>query len=271
MLQIPDPQPIEPRTPIPDTPETANFCPVSLQDWLELCRQADIPHVPAEQISSVQAQDWLMFDTIGEHRTRLTNVRREISLNLKPGHMLRYDFCAPLETKIRMGSGTPDFDAAMAEFILDDPRAYDILWEFPRETVPIFQRPWIRARMQDNYPVEYRVFVRQGRIQGISSYYPQRPLDRNEAHLDRARELTLKLIDRVKPPFLWPNSPMNPWMFARYGEDDVHFTADYLVNAQGEMLLIEGGPPHEMGAHPCCFRPGEIEGVALIDQNSPER
>ena len=269
MLQIPTPPPAEPRQPIEDTDETNNFCPISLRDWLALCRKTGVPHIPAEQISTVQAQDWLMFDTVGEHRTRLTNVRREIYLKLKPEHMLRYDFCAPLETKIRLGSGRPDFDPAMAEFILDDPRAYDILWEFPRETVPIFQRPWIQAQMQDGYPVEYRVFVKEGRIQGVSSYYPQRPLNENENHLEQVKDLTLALIKDIRTPFLWPTSPMREWVFARYGRGGVHFTADYLVTAQGDVLFIEGGPPHEMGAHPCCFRHGEIEGVALTDRNDP--
>ena len=270
MFQIPDPPPIEPRIPIPVTPETANFCPVSLTDWLELCRKAGVPHVPAENIATIQAQDWLMFDTPGEHHDRLAQVQREIASKLKPEHMLRYDFCAPLETKVRLARGMPAFHQDMTEFILDDSRAFDILFEFPRESVPVYQRPWIQAQIQDSYPVEYRVFVRQGVIQGISNYYPQRPLRRNEDEIERARELTEALIDNVSPPFLWPNSPMNQWALTEHGQDGVHFTADFIVTAEGGMMLLEGGPPHEMGAHPCCFRDGEIEGVALEDRNKPE-
>ena len=185
-------------------------------------------------------------------------------------HMLRYDFCAPLETKIRMSSGMPAFHPDMTNFILDDPRAYDILWEYPRENVPIHQRPWIQAQIQDSYPVEYRVFVRQGVIQGISNYYPQRPLRRNDNEIERARELTLALVENASTPFLWPNSVMNPWVFARYGADGTHFTADFIVTETGDMLLLEGGPPHEMGAHPCCFRDGELSGIALTDRNAAE-
>ena len=270
MFRIPDPPPMEPRTPIPVTPETSNFCPVSLTDWLELCRKTGVPHVPAENIATIQAQDWLYFDTPGEHQDRLALVRQEIQAKLKPDHMLRYDFCAPLETKIRLGSGQPTFHTDMTGFILDDPRAFDILYEFPRESVPIHQRPWAPAQIQDGYPVEYRVFVREGRIQGISNYYPQRQLERHSDHLDRALELTNALIEHVPTPFLWPTSPMAPWVFTLYGRDRVHFTADFMVTTEGEMLLIEGGPPHEMGAHPCCFRHGEIAGVALEDRNEPD-
>ena len=43
-------------------------------------------------------------------------------------------------------------------------------------------------------------------------------------------------------------------------------TADFTATAEG-MLFLEGGPPHELGAHPCCFREGRISGVALEDRN----
>ena len=33
------------------------------------------------------------------------------------------------------------------------------------------------------------------------------------------------------------------------------------------ILFLEGGPPHELGAHLCCFREGRISGVALEDRN----
>ena len=43
------------------------------------------------------------------------------------------------------------------------------------------------------------------------------------------------------------------------------------MNEHNEVLFLEGGPPHELGAHMCCFRPGEIDGgVALEDRNEPE-
>ena len=35
------------------------------------------------------------------------------------------------------------------------------------------------------------------------------------------------------------------------------------------MLFLEGGPPAELGAHPCCFAGDEIEGVALKDRAAP--
>ena len=48
-----------------------DFCPVSLGDWLELCRQAQVPHVAAEKVTEIRRDDYLMFDTQGPHRDRL--------------------------------------------------------------------------------------------------------------------------------------------------------------------------------------------------------
>ena len=43
----------------------------------------------------------------------------------------------------------------------------------------------------------------------------------------------------------------------------VHFTADYIVDADDNIAFLEGGPPHHLGAHPCCFPTGETQGLAL--------
>ena len=43
----------------------------------------------------------------------------------------------------------------------------------------------------------------------------------------------------------------------------VHFTADYIVDADDNVAFLEGGPHHHLGAHPCCFPMGETQGLAL--------
>ena len=181
--------------------------------------------------------------------------------------MVRFDFCAPIEVKFRLGSGMPDFHPDMTQLVLDDPRPFDILCEFPREAVPIWQRPWVPATIIDGYLVEYRAFVRNGDLLGISSYYPQCPLPHNAVHFDTVRDIVLTLIRNASPPFLWPHTPMGPAFFEQRRPDDVHFTADFLVDTQDRVLFREGGPPHELGAHPYCFKPGRIQDIALEDQN----
>ena len=174
---------------------------------------------------------------------------------------MRLDCCSGGEIKYRMAIGEPACLPEFQEIVVGDVRAYDIIFDYPRESVPVWQRPWVRPMMELGYPVEYRAFVRDGELRGISSYYPQRPLSKYPEHLDEVREATERLTAHARPPFLWHTTTMLDG--TELDLAGVHFTADFLVSEYGEVLFLEGGPPCELGAHPCCFRPGEIEGIAL--------
>ena len=76
---------------------------------------------------------------------------------------------------------------------------------------------------------------------------------------------------RAKTPFLWHSDPRLTEFRKSHDPDGVHFTADFIVTGKDEILFLEGGPPHELGAHPCCFQPGEIQGVALENRNLENR
>ena len=266
ILKIPPPIEPDPPTAIPVTEKTTRFCPTSLTDWVELCRRAGVPHIPAERISTVMRLDWMTFDQ-EDAKDRLDAVVREVEENLKPNHMFRFDFCAPLELKYQVSEGNHQLTEQMTWVIFDDPRAFDLLFSHPREEIPVHQRPWINATTKDGYPVEYRVFVRDGKILGISNYYPQRPMEMDNRHMHAVMDQTELLIAHVQTPFLWNKWPGRKRFFKNHPKDGVHFTADFMVNEDGEVLFIEGGPPHELGAHPCCFQPGKIEGIALSDRN----
>ncbi|MYH29937.1 MAG: hypothetical protein F4137_14035 [Acidobacteria bacterium] len=122
-------------------------------------------------------------------------------------------------------------------------------------------------------------FVESGKLIGISSYYPQRPLPRNDDHLALVEQHVAALLDELEPPFEWPATAseqmrVNAMRARRDGDeaptkgplqDEVHFTADFAATRLG-MVLLEGGPPHFMGAAPCCFAAGRIDGVALEAQ-----
>jgi len=249
------------------------FCPVSLGDWLRAWQARSIPHVPAHLMGMASVDDCMSFDTEGPHINRLSTAFQGAAQARTQGRMIRFDCCSSMELKQRMASGQTDWQPEFAIPVLDDPRLMDILSEFPRPDVPIWSRPWIVAAKVQNYPVEYRAFVRDGLVAGISSYYPQRPLPRFEDQIRTVNHHTEVLADWIQretaKPLLWPQSPH---MLKAQGDgmdpNGVHFTADYLVDEAGGILFLEGGPPHEMGAHPCCFRPGEIKGTALTDRNS---
>ena len=248
--------------PTPDADKADRFSPISLGDWLALCQKTGVPHVPAEKIATLLREDSLSFDTEGEHQERLRQAFTFIQNAYKPFHMARFDCCASLDIKANMASRRPAWLPEFGNIILDDPRAFDIILEYPREELPIWQRPWVSPILCDRYPVEYRAFVRDGALLGISSYYPQRPLPEFPDHLETVRTYTGRLIDAAPTPFLWPITFIPPDL----NKDRVHFTADFMATPDG-ILFLEGGPPHEMGAHPCCFQPNRISGVALVNRN----
>ena len=164
--------------------EADRFCPVSLGDWLALCRQAGVPHIPAERIATIGHQDWRNHAALkAEGGEGLDHAFKQGMLTLRRRHILRYDFCAPTAVKSIMAAGNDDFSSEMAVMTLDDRRVYDLPGEYPRDQVPIWQRPRIPAAIQDGYPVEYRSFVTDGGLDDISSYYPHKPLELNEEHL----------------------------------------------------------------------------------------
>ena len=250
--------------PIPDTNETRHFCPTSLENWLQLCRKADVPFLPAQQVAVIHRSDYFRWDTPGEHHQRLIAAHRQVVESNLPNHMIRFDCCAPIETKIRLSIGQPDWHPDMAILVFDDPRLADIMAEHPREAVPIWRRPWLDAEIIDQYPVEYRTYVKDGAITGISNYYPQRPLEPNEEHIRQVREITQRLIDAATPPFLWNNGMLRASFDANNDQQGIHLTADYILPKNDDALLfLEGGPPHELGAHPCCFPAGRITGIAM--------
>lgn len=222
---------------------------VSLGDWLDLCRAQGVPYVPADLVGTIEVADlWPVFDgerTEGADRLHALTQQAESA-----DTMLRWDCCASIEVKHRLGSGRPEWDPSFTRMVVDDPRFADILFEWPEPTLRLWRRPWIPARVVDGWPVEFRVFVDQGHVIGVSSYYPQRPLPDDPWLPVAAR--AARIVERD----LLPAAPGA-------------FTADFLLTPDDDLLFLEGGPPHRLlgGAHPCCFVPGHTTGVALADRN----
>ena len=242
------------------------FCPVSLGDWLKVCQAAGVPFVPAEQVSELLREDYLNWTDEGSVRERLMAAYSQISEAAADNYMMRYDCCSSTEVKAALAHGRPEWSDDFCFLIIDDPRVYTIVEEYPREVVPIWKRPWIDAAKVAGYPVEYRAFVRDGAVVGVSNYYPQRPLPYNETPLrDVVHYAEVLAAALAGTPFEWHSG-----MAFYNGRDKldlsgVHFSADFMVSVSGDVIFLEGGPPHELGAHECCFNEGDIEGIALAD------
>lgn len=178
-------------------------------------------------------------------------------------------------------------------------------------------RPWVKAARRaegpdphrhgtpfagkGSWPCEWRVFVENGRVTGVASYYgwigEATPL--NAARALEAAELAQKMIDTaaalgLSARFMDLELARMKFeeakqsgaaihadyreIFERFPRDGLHCTLDF-IEAEGEngpvLTFLEGGPPHSPlgGGHPCAFAGHELypgrgaeckcEGVAL--------
>jgi hypothetical protein len=130
--------------------------------------------------------------------------------------------------------------------------------------------------MIDDYPLEFRAFIRDGLVVGISNYFPQRPLTGNEPGLwfvlNEVSEAAEMLVDRAE--LIWHNCAQ----LSRLTDLGLtwrapQFTADFIVDGALTVYFLEAGPPYTptWGAHPCCFQGREISGVALAPSKPVDR
>ena len=167
------------------------FCPLSLGDWIALCERTGLPHLSATRVVDFERDDLLNHEYAGPHQQRLDAAYEAVRRARAPNTMMRWDCCASAKLKWLMSEGrTPRNDDDLQDLPLDT-RILEIAWEYPRVLIPAWHRPWIAGDMLfiDGYPVEYRAFVENGRLLGISSYYPQRPLPRNDRQLQTVEDL----------------------------------------------------------------------------------
>jgi hypothetical protein len=231
----------------PWVPREHEFNYVSLLAWLDLCGVKNIPAIEGNKIDSVETR-LLMQSLDGVFDPQVKQFFRNSNKYLQenPHNMLRWDCCASYSIKYAMSEKgiINDTDKALE---LDDPRFIDILYLWRDSTISIVGRPWIIAEYFEGWPVEFRTYVQDKKVIGVSNYYPQRNLsDKYKSLAEKCIELTEKL-----------DYPA------------ISFTADWLVTPFKEILFLEGGPPFTPwgGAHPCCFKPSEIEGIALSNRN----
>jgi hypothetical protein len=160
-----------------------------------------------------------------------------------------------------------------------------------------YARPWVKpARLTEAddptraasplkgngfWPVELRAFVKQGRVVGVSHYYPQADLPltpRNARLMLDARAKAQKIADLCAALKLYPRlmdvefarripAEKAPPGFhdnlAQFGREDVAFTCDFLETdrmpdgkpCEPHLVFLEAGPAVTPmgGGHPCAF------------------
>jgi len=226
---------------------------IDLGEWIDACKRQSVPHITAEKLGSCWAQE-LICAAYGEVESapirNLDALMRDTVQHLDLSeHMLRWSCCSTFDLKAAMdkdGRAGPESRGAMN---VDDPRFIGMLesdWQWMKP-VTLYRRTWVEAMYHGSHPVEFRVFVENGDVVGVSNYYSQRGLPEEYGKLaKRCKGMTQPLCNEASD-----------------------FTADWLVTPDCEVLFLEGGPPHRNAppaAHPCCFAPNNTNGIALQKQ-----
>ncbi len=249
------------------------FLVISLQDWLDKAvRGSGVMYVDAQAVASLPRSAWDHFENPSPEqaeqiREYLRAAQGAVAAEPAGSVMLRWDFCSSLDLKSLMAEGLSEDvtqrQHAATQVDLGDPRAFDIVFDYPRDTIEVFKRPWVRARMVDGYPLEFRVFVRDNTIQGIASYYPQRPLPESADILDAVKSVRDQTLDLVQAML---HREVYPWMLGyerAFKRGTINASIDFLIHESGRAVFLEAGPAAGFGAHPCAFLDRKIEGVAL--------
>lgn len=262
-----------------DAAKTTHNCfnAVSLTAWLTIAAKAGIAHVSAHEVACLSVDMLLNFEEPRLEDAALWMSLQDAIQGTRDGEMLRWDCCAGLALKGAMDDSPQSVShGEMTDLHPGDPRFFDIAYMFPEVEMRVLRRPWVKARQENGRPVEYRVYVLDGIIVGLSNYYPQRAL-----HLSAQRDAEIREVLRLGSQFVeyLRFEALVPWFkglpLDTSAEGLINCTLDFLIGSDGEVLFLEAGPPFGAGAHPCCFeynvvqaqrevaRRISVEGVAL--------
>ena len=240
------------------------FIGVSLGKWLKHVEASGVPFVPAKDIASISREVWLRAEECLNEDVTVWEQFEKDCMNEPDTGMIRIDPCSGLDLKSAManGSGVPT-SAERKTVSPSDPRAFDIVYSYPADHFPIWSRPWVEAQYHDGYPVEFRVFVKNGEVCAVANYYPQRALPDDAAMNKRANDC----LDMAKTIVAYLDEQGQcPWMpdyEGKFEAGKVSATLDFLITPEGTPVFLEAGPPFGAGAHPCAFIDREVKGVAL--------
>lgn len=267
---------------------------LSLPAWLALADRAGVPLIPARPLAEMGADDFMQ---LGEQTPEAKAAEAvyeafemQILSGLQDGEMIRMEQVAPAEIKHLMSTGDDLGDGTFHSdhfgrniLMLHEDRYCSTLSDLATGRVRAFARPVMTpAKVAGSYdgaagawPAEFRVFVEDGRVVGVSNYYVQVALDpdtwtdamRESVHLaqqmiDTMAELRIGVGNFGLAPDAYTQARRRhgaavrkdaapAWADAAWGRQD--FTLDFMALETGDVVFLEGGPAGLLAAHPCCF------------------
>lgn len=275
---------------------------LSLPAWLEIAKAAGIAAIPARPLGELPIND---FFAAFDHTDRdgvedpFATFHNKVVEQLGEHEMIRMEQVAPREIKGELSAGRPmsnglidlaDGSGLYLDLIED--RFYTTFRDLGADRVRAYARPIVSPQMVDGvfhegpgrWPVEFRVYVEDGEVVGISNYYPQVSLEFDEVRLAMRASVAMarNMIDTLASKRLGVgNHHLAPdldetaaqvqrpdWMPANWGPQS--YTLDFMLLDTGSVVFLEGGPAGLVSAHPCCFlqddrdiEPDFLHGIAL--------
>lgn len=278
-------------------PARFNF--LSLPAWLAVAERASVPFIPATELASLAKADFIDMINGVENDNALSFLSR--GADIDADELIRFEQCGPgsLKSSLSNGEGVSRgvlADCETGEMTIDafDPRIYETFISLGADRLRAYRRPLVATQhhhdtwtldnrtpeqpntIEGDWPVEFRVFAREGRITGVSNYYPQMTLP--DTYLDAAREaarLGRIMADWMDSVHLGVGNgdlcgdigseaadTRADWIPETWGPQD--FTLDFLMRDDGELLFLEGGPGGFRAAAPCCFETGPRDPATLL-------
>ena len=275
---------------------------MSLGNWLTIAKSAGVLAVPARLLAVLDPMACTIMSMHGNREgfQHLSEAQQAEFLGLvqavngmRRSEILRFDCCASAKMKLTLQEeGMPDegcrglvdagpFNAPDFE----DGRFQEQFLQYTDAQMPVWARPWVKAMripaaaspwmptlpQVGTRAVEWRFYVRNGRIEAASQYYPHEGISEAEARsrygLDAAQAQCERMLAEIARLGLVPHHPRHE-MRDDLDPSGTHCSIDFLVTPEGAPMLLEAGPPHlrapNWGSHPCNFGVDEAPaGVAL--------
>ncbi|NDV52870.1 hypothetical protein [Salipiger sp. PrR003] len=263
--------------------EAVRFNLLSIESWLAVANLAGVPYIRAHMLDAFPSERfWEALDNEPEASAAFDTFHDRVVSLLQDTEMLRMEHVTPAEVKSVMSQGQAmtqglfeDIEGKRIFFLFED-RFLSTFRDTGEDMVRAYARPIETPRKiagsfrgeEGSWPAEFRVFVENGKIVGISNYYVQVAMDPEEyaplakAAVDHAQRILNTMEEfriGVGSYALCPDMPEDgaelsdrpSWMPATWGHQD--FTMDFMVLADGTVTFLEGGPAGMAAADPCCF------------------
>lgn len=279
----------------------------------ELVEQAEREDVTPEMLDLFV----YLFDTAEQDAVDREALQERLAAcmdEVPEGYMVRTAGCGGSELKALAGTGLAGPTAPETRFGTDlevgpgwvrlgnrrtlntrDHRTVSLTAQRPKSDMVFIARPWVQASRwietmdphrdgspfagPGRWPAEWRAFVVDGKVTGVSFYYGfAGEMNSENARMAlEVRDTAQRLVDGMTARKIWPRymkaefarrSP-HPQMQAAlegFGRETVSCSLDFIETDQG-LLLLEGGPANTPigGAHVCSFagaglRKGAVDG-----------